>query len=72
MPTNLDLNCYLVSEFVSTTWIKQSAWLTIRRRCDILIYSAWQGLTLKMLSKMVADNIHFIIIIIIIIIIQRK
>ena len=38
-PTDLDLHCHLVCDFVSTTWIKQSDWLTIRSGRDILIYS---------------------------------
>ena len=37
--------CHSVCEFMSTIWIKESDWLTIRRWCGILIYSAWQGLT---------------------------
>ena len=36
--------CHSVHEYVSTTWIKSSDWLTIRNGHDILIYSAWQGL----------------------------
>ena len=36
--------CHLICEFVSTTWIKQLYWLTIRNGCGILRYSAWQGL----------------------------
>ena len=34
--------CHSVWESIST-WIKLSDWLTIRSRCGILIYSAWQG-----------------------------
>ena len=30
--------CHSVCEFVSTTWIKQSNWMTIRSGHDILIY----------------------------------
>ena len=36
--------CYSVCKFLSTIWIKESDWLTIRSGCGILIYSAWQGL----------------------------
>ena len=36
--------CHIVCEFVLTTSIMQSDWLTIRSGCGILIYSAWQGL----------------------------
>ena len=36
--------CQLVSEFISTIWIKESDWLKIINEHDILIYSAWQGL----------------------------
>ena len=32
--------CYSVCEFVSTTWIKQSGWLTVRSGRGFLIYSA--------------------------------
>ena len=39
--------CHSVYKFLSTTWIKESDWLKIRRGWDILIYSAWQGLTLS-------------------------
>ena len=42
--TDLDLHCYPEWEFISTIWIKQSDWLTIRSGCGILIYSAGQGL----------------------------
>ena len=38
-----DLTCtvwYLVCEFVSTTWITQADWLTIRNGHGILIYAA--------------------------------
>ena len=31
-------------EFVPTTWIEKSDWLTIKGGLDILIYSAGQGL----------------------------
>ena len=46
--TDLDLHwvctcCHPVCEFVSTTWIKLSDWLTIKSGCGILIYSVWQG-----------------------------
>ena len=36
--------CQAVCEFILTTWIKESDWLTNRNGCGILIYSAWQGL----------------------------
>ena len=36
--------CNSVCEYVSTTWIKSSDWLTIRNGRGSLIYSAWQGL----------------------------
>ena len=43
--TDLDLHCLSSAcEFVLTTWIKQSDWLKIKSGCDILIYSACQGL----------------------------
>ena len=36
--------CQLESEFVTTTWIKESDWLKIKSGRGILIYSAWIGL----------------------------
>ena len=36
--------CHSACEFISTIWIKESDWLTIRSRRGILIYSAWQVL----------------------------
>ena len=36
--------CHSVCEFISTIWIKESDWLTVRSGHGILIYSAWQGL----------------------------
>ena len=37
--------CHLVYKFISTIWIKESDWLTIRSGHGIIIYSARQGLT---------------------------
>ena len=37
--------CHSVYAFISTIWIKESDWLTIRSGRGILIYSAWQGLS---------------------------
>ena len=44
-PSDLDLHCHYVCEIISKTWIKKSYWLKIWNGCCILIYSAWQGLT---------------------------
>ena len=46
--------CHSLCEFISTIWIKESDWLTIRNGCGILIYSAWQGLIL-LLQKVTTD-----------------
>ena len=37
--------CHQLFEFIATIRIKQPDWLKIRNRCDILIYSAGQGLS---------------------------
>ena len=37
--------CHQVCEFIAAIQIKQSDWLKIRSGCDILIYSAGQGLS---------------------------
>ena len=42
----MNLYQHSVYEFISTIWIKESDWLTIRSGCGILIYSAGQGLIL--------------------------
>ena len=50
--------CHSVCEFISTIWIKQSDWLTIRNGHGILIYSAWWGLMLSMLCNFFSSG-HF-------------
>ena len=47
--------CHSVCEFISTIWIKESDWLTIRSGRSILNYSAWQGLSPRWLSHSFAD-----------------
>ena len=48
-------------KFVSTTWIKQSDWLKMRSWCGILIYSAWQGLSIS-IEKWILDilSVHYL------------
>ena len=43
--------CHSVFEFVSTVWIKYSAWLKIRSGHGILIYSTGQGLSISYLKE---------------------
>ena len=50
-PTDLDLHCLSCLSFsmwicIVDSGIKRSDWLTIRSGCVILIFSAWQGLTI--------------------------
>ena len=39
--------CHSVCDFISIIWINELDWLTIRTGRGILIYSAWQGLSLR-------------------------
>ena len=50
--------CHLVCEFISTIWIKESDWLTIRSGCGILILSAGQGLSQSSEDRIDPDR-HF-------------
>ena len=52
--------CHLVPvcEFISTIWIKESDWLTIRSGHGILIYSAGQCLTIW--HTLIRPGIHFL------------
>ena len=49
--------CHSVCEFISTIWIKESDWLTTISGCGILIYSAWQGLTVT-----ICETLYFLLI----------